>query len=466
MPGRSTTEAVHILRRLMEKYREKRKDLHMVFIDLEKAYDSVPRQVIWDSLESRGIPQRYIEVIKDTYAAAETSVRAPVGDTDFFPVEVGLHQGSALSPFFFAVILDELSRYIQAHIPWCMLFADDIVLVAETKEELNVRLEEWRTALEQRGLCISRTKTEYLHCQFCGANEEDKDDHVTIGGQEVPRTTKFKYLGSFIQGDGDIDSDIAHRVQAGWKKWRAATSIICDKKFPEKLKGKFYRAAIRPAMMYGTDCWPIKKNQARKLETAEMRMLRWMCGHTRLDRIRNEVFRERLQVANISNKVREGRLRWFGHVRRRSQSAPVRKVELLIVEGKRGRGRPRLTWDEQIRQDLTELHLSEDMIYDRRFDKPILRLSTVVTPLKIPPHRNFLPRHHPTENLKTPQWSPHRKTSPFVREAAGCVRGVERGAVPAQPTNSFPPGEGGGVPSGARHPAKASGLTAVHGLMT
>ncbi|KAD4584273.1 hypothetical protein E3N88_21874 [Mikania micrantha] len=79
----------------------------------------------------------------------------------------------------------------------------------------------------------------------------------------------------------------------------------------------------------------------------------------------NDVFRERLQVANISDKVREGRLRWFGHVRRRSQAAPVRKVEFLTVEGKRGRGRPRLTWDEQIRHDLTELHLSEDMIYDR-----------------------------------------------------------------------------------------------------
>ncbi|KAL8244808.1 hypothetical protein R6Q59_011066 [Mikania micrantha] len=92
---------------------------------------------------------------------------------------------------------------------------------------------------------------------------------------------------------------------------------------------------------------------------------RWMCGHTRLDRIRNEVFRERLLVANISDKVREGRLRWFGHVRRRRQSAPVRRIELLTVEGKRGRGRPRLTWEEQIRHDLAALHLSEDMIYDR-----------------------------------------------------------------------------------------------------
>ncbi|MFS7977372.1 putative RNA-directed DNA polymerase [Helianthus anomalus] len=93
MPGRSTTEAIHILRRLMEKYREKKRDLHMVFIDLEKAYDSVPRRLIWDSLESRGVSGKYIDLIRDMYVRTETSVRAPVGDTDSFPVEVGLHQG-------------------------------------------------------------------------------------------------------------------------------------------------------------------------------------------------------------------------------------------------------------------------------------------------------------------------------------------------------------------------------------
>ena len=73
--------------------------------------------------------------------------------------------------------------------------------------------------------------------------------------------------------------------------------------------------------------------------------------------------RRKLSRGNVGD--REGRLRWFGHVKRRSHLAPVRKVELLTVEGKRGRGRPRLTWDEHVRQDLTELHLSEDMIFDR-----------------------------------------------------------------------------------------------------
>ncbi|KAF5774101.1 hypothetical protein HanXRQr2_Chr13g0596381 [Helianthus annuus] len=100
------------------------------------------------------------------------------------------------------------------------------------------------------------------------------------------------------------------------------------------------------------------------MEVAEMRMLRWMCGHTRLDRIRNNVFRERLEVASISDKIKEGRLRWFGHVKRRQTIEPVRVIETLEVEG-RSRGRPKITWDERIKQDLQRLHLSENMVHDR-----------------------------------------------------------------------------------------------------
>ncbi|XP_021974416.1 uncharacterized protein LOC110869471 [Helianthus annuus] len=275
-----------------------------------------------------------------------------------------LHQGSALSPFLFAIVLDELSKSIQESIPWCLLFADDIVLIEESKQSLNERLEEWRVALEGKGLRISRSKTEYLYCDFSGAGDEH-DTQITIEGQVVPPATKFKYLGSFVQSNGETDSDVAHRIQVGWCRWRAATGVLCDKRFPDKLKGKFYRVAIRPSMLYGTDCWAIKKIHARKLEVAEMRMLRWMCGHTRLDKIRNEVFRVRLGVACISDKIKEGRLRWFGHVRRRQMTDPIRIVETLTIDGRRCRGRPKMTWNERIRQDLLDLHLFDDMVENR-----------------------------------------------------------------------------------------------------
>ena len=77
-------------------------------------------------------------------------------------------------------------------------------------------------------------------------------------GQVVPRNDTFRYLGSMLQTDGDIDEDVSHRIQAGWMKWRQASDVLCDKRAPQKLKGKFYRTTIRPAMLYGAECWPKK----------------------------------------------------------------------------------------------------------------------------------------------------------------------------------------------------------------
>jgi hypothetical protein len=74
MPGRSTMEAVFLVRQLMERYREEKKDLHMVFIDLEKAYDKVPRDVMWWALEKHKVPTKYITLIKDMYKDAMTCV--------------------------------------------------------------------------------------------------------------------------------------------------------------------------------------------------------------------------------------------------------------------------------------------------------------------------------------------------------------------------------------------------------
>ena len=62
-----------------------------------------------------------------------------------------------------------------------------------------------------------------------------------------------------LQRDGDIDEDVSHRIKAWWMKWRQASGVLCDKRGPQKLKGKFYRTAIRPAMLYGAECWPTKK---------------------------------------------------------------------------------------------------------------------------------------------------------------------------------------------------------------
>ncbi|GJY29823.1 retrovirus-related pol polyprotein LINE-1 [Tanacetum coccineum] len=378
MPGRSSMEAIHIIRTLMEKYRERQKDLHLAFLDLEKAYDSVPRELIWKTLRDKGTPMKYIKVIQDMYEGARTCVRTPTGNSEYFPVDVGLHQGSAISPYLFALILDELSRGIQESIPWCLIFADDIVLVSDTPDGLNGRLEQWREMLEDKGLRVSREKTEYMRCDF-NRNENDQNEEavIRIGEHILEPKESFRYLGSVIHKSGRIEDDVTHRIQAGWLKWRAATGILCDKNVPLKLKGKFYRVAIRPAMLYGSECWPLTKVQANRMEVAEMRMLRWTCGKTLLDMIPNGAFRRNLQVATIVNKMREGRLRWFGHVKRRPQSAPVRRVETIVVDGVRRRGRPKLRWEDRLKTDLKELLLSEDMTSDRNSWRTRIRVDEV-----------------------------------------------------------------------------------------
>ncbi|XP_070045939.1 uncharacterized protein [Nicotiana tomentosiformis] len=117
----------------------------------------------------------------------------------------------------------------------------------------------------------------------------------------------------------------------------------------------------------GAEYWPVKNSHVQQMKVAEMRMLRWMCGHTRLDRIRNEVIRDKVEVAPVEAKMREARVRWFGHVKRRNTDAPVRRCERLALGGeRRGRGKPKKSWGEVIRRDMAQLELIEDMTLDRR----------------------------------------------------------------------------------------------------
>ncbi|KAK3530199.1 hypothetical protein QTP86_018057, partial [Hemibagrus guttatus] len=181
-----------------------------VLENLEKAYDRVPREELWYCMRKSGVAEKYVRVVRNMYERSRTVVRCAVIQTEEFNVEVGLHQGSALSPFLFAIVMDQLSEEVRQESPWTMMFADDIVICSESREQVEENLERWRFALERRGMKVSR-----------------------------------------IQSNGECGKE----------------------KISARIKGKVYRTVVRPAMLYGLETVSLRKRQESELEVAELKML-------------------------------------------------------------------------------------------------------------------------------------------------------------------------------------------------
>jgi hypothetical protein len=139
-PGRGTTDAIFIVRQMQEKYMSKNKELWMAFVDLEKAFDRVPREVLWWALRRLKVDEWLVQVIKAMYENVTTAVKVKGKASDEFEVKVGVHQGSVLSPLLFTIVLEALTQHFGCGLPWELLYADDLVIIAESEESLMEKM--------------------------------------------------------------------------------------------------------------------------------------------------------------------------------------------------------------------------------------------------------------------------------------------------------------------------------------
>jgi len=353
--GRGTTDATFIVKQIQEKYLEKRKDLYFVFVDLEKAYDRIPRELVYWSLRKRNVPEKLVRLVKATYDNAETVVRTTHGQTEPFKIKVGLHQGSALSPFLFLVVLDTISKEFRTGLPRELLFADDLVLIAESEEEAQEMWLKWQSGMARHGLKANTSKTVVMVSSKNKVSTTIVDNKNT----KLHQVGKFKYLGTSMSESGGSEEAVKARVSAAWAKWRELNGVIYDKKMPRNLKMKIYKSIIRPVLLYGAEVWALRKKEERLLETTEMKMLRRIKGVTLRDKERSKDIRRELRIDSITWKIRQIRMRWFGHVTRMEDDNQVKKVMCMEISGKRSRGRPERRWSDNIQSDLKEFGLKE-----------------------------------------------------------------------------------------------------------
>ena len=195
MPGRGTVDAIFIIRQLQEKYIGKNRKLYFGFVDLEKAFDRVPREVVKWALRKEGVEEWLIKTVMYTYVDARTAVRVGNGLSEDFEVKVGVHQGAVLSPLLFIIVMQAITKHVATGLPWELLYADDLVVVAENEDELRMKMTNWKEAIEWKGLKVNIGKTKVMcsqkgrgvvkksgvdPCGVCGATVKETKFHYTL----------------------------------------------------------------------------------------------------------------------------------------------------------------------------------------------------------------------------------------------------------------------------------------------
>ena len=274
-------------------------------MDLEKAYYDVPREKVWYCMRKSGLAEKY--VIKVKYMYDDNSGEVCGKSDGWVRGKGGVASRIGFEPLLFAMVMDMMTDEIREECPCTMIFADDIVTCSECKEQVEENLGSWRYALEIRGMKVNRRKTE---CMCVDERQDNDSSTVKIQGEEVAKVEDFKCLGSTVQSNRECGREVKKRSQAGWNGWRRMSGVVCNRRVSARMKGKVYKVAVRPAMLYGLDTVALTKRQEAEMEVAELKMLRFSLGVTRMDTIRNEYTTGTAQVGRFGEKTREAILRW------------------------------------------------------------------------------------------------------------------------------------------------------------
>ena len=368
LKGRGCTDQVFVVRQVCEKYLSKGKDVYFAFMDLEKAYDRVDRNALWDVLVMYGVGGRLLRAVKSLYNDSRACVRVGTGVSDWFPVRMGLRQGCVISPWLFNLYIDGVVREVNARVfgrglklvdaedrVWelsQLLFADDTVLVVDSEEKLQRLVAEFGRVCERRKLRVNVTKSKVMKCT---RNEGGARMNVILNGEILEEVNQFKYLGSIIAAGGGVETDVSHRISEGCKVLGGMKSLMKNRGLGMNIKKVLYERVIVPTVTYGSELWGMKVSDRQKLNVFEMRCLRDMMGVTRMDRVRNDVIRQRTGVeTQLATRVDRNVLRWFGHVERMDNDTLLKRVLNAKVDGRWARGRPRLGWMDGVKNALQE----------------------------------------------------------------------------------------------------------------
>ena len=353
----STIDHIQALSQLIEKTNEFNIKVALMFIDYNKAFDSLYYDKIWETLAKQGIHMEIINVLEKIYASCTAQIRLDTKGR-LFNIRRGVRQGDPFSPIIFNAVLEQVFSQVDWKGKGIMIktrgsdlfdytwlnnlrFADDVVLVAKSSKELKAMADGLAKASAEVGLTINKTKTNIL------TNIENLEE-IKIDNEKIARVEEYKYLGQTLSFSDKSAKELKIRRANGWKAFWAKKSIW-QSKLKLNSKIKIFESTITPVLAYGAQTWAGTKGQTKKMQTTQNAMLRKILSVRLMDKIRLEDIFRRTKARNVGGVAKLLKYRYAGHVIRDCNLKWSKILTTWVPHmGRRNRGCPRTRWSDEI----------------------------------------------------------------------------------------------------------------------
>lgn len=243
---------------------------------------------------------------------------------------------------------------------YTLQFADDQVIMANDKDDLEYMARKLREEYKQWGLEINLRKTKYLPI---GAELTN----IQLENEEIEACSEYAYLGVVFDTTGKDDREIKKRITQAKRMIGCLNGVFWSTEIKKKLKINIYETLVKSSLLYGAESWRITEANRRKLEAVEMDAFRRTLGVSRRDRVPNEEIRQRIGIeGSLTTDIEQKQLIWYGHVQRMNDDRIPKRVMQWIPQNRRKRGRPKKTWKEGISKAMSARELTEGQWNDRR----------------------------------------------------------------------------------------------------
>lgn len=373
--GKSTSDALHIMKQITEKCYEYDIDIHILFIDFKQAFDQLIRTKIIQDLERIRTPQKLIKLVKMTMEKSKAIVLVGQNKTDSFEVNRGVRQGDALSALLFITSLDDIIRKVKnsgtinVKAVQIIAYADDVAIVARTRKELEETFTIIEEGAKEKGLTMNENKTKYMHCS---RRKKVMYTGLRIMHYNFEEVQMYKYLGITIhRRDERINNK--ERIQTGYRAFYANKQLLRDKNLSKNTKLRVYKTIIRPIVTYAAEMANLTQKEEEQLKIFERKIIRIIMGPKKIGedesrQLMNFEIDALLNGENIVRIIKAQRIRWYGHIHRMDSKDPVKIITGWNPTEGRPRGRPKARWKDQTENDIRLMRISDwkSLIKDRK----------------------------------------------------------------------------------------------------